>query len=133
MIKRLETIELELCAAISLRSAGFTLQRFSGSLAPDNAGTEEGRDPVAAARVQPSSSIESFKKTDFVCAMPTKTSSGKDITVRFWKRRKLCGEPVEIFVVPTFPPVVASQSDGLKERLGCEKVSFSIDVEGGSR
>jgi hypothetical protein len=27
--------------------------------------------------------------------------------------------------------LIASKADGLKERLGCERVRFSVDVEGG--
>jgi hypothetical protein len=45
--------------------------------------------------------------------------------------KKVCGEPVEDFSFPRFHRLIASQADSLKKRLGCERVSFSIDVEGG--
>jgi hypothetical protein len=96
-------------------------------------GREEGRDPVAAARVQAKQqAVESFKKTDFVCADAHKdVELVKNIYTTLLEAKKVCGEPIEDFSFPRFHRLIASQADGLKERLGCEKVSFSIDVEGG--
>ena len=96
-------------------------------------GREEGRDPVAAARVQAKQqAVESFKKTDFVCDDAHKdVELVKNIYSALLEAKKVCGEPVEDFSFPRFHRLIASQADGLKERLGCEKVSFSIDVEGG--
>jgi len=42
-----------------------------------------------------------------------------------------CGEPTEDFSFPRFHRLIASKADSLKERLGCERVCFSVDVEGG--
>jgi len=96
-------------------------------------GREEGRDPVAAARVQAKQqAVESFKKTDFVCDDAHKdVELVKNIYSALLEAKKVCGEPTEDFSFPRFHRLIASQADGLKERLGCEKVSFSIDVEGG--
>ena len=96
-------------------------------------GREEGRDPVVAARVQAKQqAVESFKKTDFVCDDAHKdVELVKNIYGALLEAKKVCGELIEDFSFPRFHRLIASQADGLKERLGCEKVSFSIDVEGG--
>jgi hypothetical protein len=96
-------------------------------------GREEGRDPVAAARAQAKQqAVESFKKTNFVCNDAHKdVELVKNLYSALIEAKKVCGEPIEDFSFPRFHRLIASQADGLKERLGCEKVSFSIDVEGG--
>ena len=96
-------------------------------------GREEGRDPVAAARVQAKQkAVESFKKTSFVCNDAHKdVELVKNLYSALVEAKKVCGEPIEDFSFPRFHRLIASQADGLKERLGCEKVSFSIDVERG--
>ena len=64
--------------------------------------------------------------------MLTRTLSwSKSLYSALVEAKKVCGEPVENFSFPRFHRLIASQTDGLKERLGCEKVCFSIDVEGG--
>jgi hypothetical protein len=96
-------------------------------------GREEGRDPVAAARVQAKQqAVNSFKKTNFVCDDAHKdVELVKNLYSALIEAKKVCGEPIEDFSFPRFHRLIASQADGLKEKLGCEKVSFSIDVEGG--
>jgi hypothetical protein len=96
-------------------------------------GREEGRDPVAAARAQAKQqAVESFKKTNFVCNDAHKdVELVKNLYSALIEAKKVCGEPIEDFSFPRFHRLIASQADGLKERLGCEKISFSIDVEGG--
>ena len=42
-----------------------------------------------------------------------------------------CGEPTEDLSFPRFHHLIATRADHLKEQLGCERVRFSIDVEGG--
>ena len=96
-------------------------------------GREEGRDPGALARAQAKQqAVAGFAKTNFVCSDAHKdVELIKDIFSKLVEAKKLCGEPIEEFSFPRFHRLIASQADGLKERLGCEKVSFSIDVEGG--
>ncbi len=96
-------------------------------------GREEGRDPMAAARVQAKQqAVNGFKKTNFVCDDAHKdVELVKNLYSALIEAKKVCGEPIEDFSFPRFHRLIASQADGLKEKLGCEKVSFSIDVEGG--
>ena len=96
-------------------------------------GREEGRDPMATARANAKQeAADHFKRTSFVCTDAHKdVQLVKDVYHALIEAKKICGEPVEDFSFPRFHRLVASQADGLKERLGCDRVSFSIDVEGG--
>ena len=53
-----------------------------------------------------------------------------DLKVLLEAKQK-CGESVEGLSFPQFHRLVASKSDGLKERHGCERVKFSVAVENG--
>jgi hypothetical protein len=96
-------------------------------------GREEGRDPIVAAKVSAKEqAVADFKKTNFICKDPHKdVELVKNLYSALIEAKKVCGEPVEDFSFPRFHRLIASQADGLKQRLGCERVSFSIDVEGG--
>jgi hypothetical protein len=96
-------------------------------------GREEGRDAGATARATAKEqAVADFKRADFVCDDAHKdVELVKNLYSALVEAKKVCGEPVENFSFPRFHRLIASQTDGLKERLGCERVSFSIDVEGG--
>ena len=96
-------------------------------------GREEGRDPVMAARATTRNERDApFNRSMFVCA-----DAHKDVaTVRslynsLLDAKRRCGEPTQDFSFPRFHRLIASKADSLKERLGCERVRFSVDVEGG--
>ena len=96
-------------------------------------GREEGRSPMATARASAKEqAVADFKKTSFVCEDAHKdVELVKNVYKALMDAKKVCGEPVEDFSFPRFHRLIASQADSLKERLGCERISFSIDVEGG--
>ena len=96
-------------------------------------GREEGRDIGATARATAKEeAVAAFKKTDFVCDDAHKdVELVKNLYTTLLEAKKACGEPIEDFSFPRFHRLIASQADGLKERLGVDRVSFSIDVEGG--
>jgi len=96
-------------------------------------GREEGRTPMATARaLAKEQAVSDFKRTSFICEDPHKdVELVKSVYSALIEAKKVCGEPVEDFSFPRFHRLIASQSDGLKQRLGCQRVSFSIDVEGG--
>lgn len=96
-------------------------------------GREEGRDAIASARATAKQQAAAeFERACFVCEDAHKdVQLVKDVYEALIQAKKVCGEPIEDFSFPRFHRLVASQADGLKERLGCNRVSFSIDVEGG--
>jgi hypothetical protein len=96
-------------------------------------GREEGRDAIANARATAKQqAVMEFKRVDLVCEDAHRdVELVKNLYSALVEAKKACGEPVEDFSFPRFHRLIASQADGLKNRLGCERVSFSIDVEGG--
>jgi len=94
---------------------------------------EEGRDAAANARAAAKQqAVAEFKRVNLICSDPHKdVELVRSLYSSLVEARKLCGEPVDDFSFPRFHRLIASQADGLKERLGCDQVSFSIDVEGG--
>lgn len=96
-------------------------------------GREEGRNPMATARAnKKEQAVADFKKTSFLCEDPHKdVELVKSVYSALIDAKKVCGEPVEDFSFPRFHRLIASQADSLKQRLGCDRISFSIDVEGG--
>ncbi len=96
-------------------------------------GREEGRDPASAARATAKEEIRGgAERTSFVCL-----DAGKDVeTIKnlynsLLDAKRRCGEPTEDFSFPRFHRLIASKAEGLKERLGCEKVEFSVVIEAG--
>jgi hypothetical protein len=96
-------------------------------------GREEGRDPASTARANAKQeAAENFTRTTFECG-----DAGREVEVvknlygALIEAKKLCGESTEDFSFPRFHRLIASHADALKERLGCDRVCFSVDVEGG--
>ena len=96
-------------------------------------GREEGRDPMAAARAM--AKLENagpFARSTFVCADAHKdVTTVKSLFDSLLEAKRRCGEPTVDFSFPRFHRLIASKADALKERLGCERVLFSVDVEEG--
>jgi hypothetical protein len=96
-------------------------------------GREEGRDSASAARANAKQeAVEGFKRTSLVCADATKdVETVKRLYNALVEAKTKCGEPTEDFSFPRFHRLIAAKADSLKERLGCARVRFSVDVEGG--
>ena len=96
-------------------------------------GREEGRDAVSAARAHAKTEMPAeVEPVSFVCS---DAHHEVEVLQRLYdslldaKRR--CGEPTEDLSFPKFHRLVASKTDGLKQQFGCERVRFSVAVEGG--
>lgn len=96
-------------------------------------GREEGKDPVSAARATAKrEAVESFSKTTLVCQDATReVETVKNLYDALVDAKTKCGEPIDDFSFPRFHRLIASKAESLKTRLKCERVSFSVDVEGG--
>jgi hypothetical protein len=96
-------------------------------------GREEGRDLASAARATAKrEAVESFSKTTLVCADAHKeVETVKNLYDALVDAKAKCGESTEDFSFPRFHRLIASKADGLKERLRCDRVSFSVEVENG--
>ena len=96
-------------------------------------GREEGRDPAAAARAAASQATgEPFNPLTFVSTdIRRDIVTVKDLYKALVQAKRSCGESTVGFSLPRFHQLIATKADTLKERLGCERVRFSVDVEGG--
>lgn len=96
-------------------------------------GREEGRDAAAAARAAARTEASAIvSSTTFVCDDAHKdVPTIKQLYDALIEAKMKCGEPTEDLSFPRFHHLVATKTDNLKERSGCERVRFSVDVEGG--
>ncbi|MDQ2854765.1 MAG: hypothetical protein M3R68_00430 [Acidobacteriota bacterium] len=95
-------------------------------------GREEGRDPAAAARAAKQADLGPFDRATFVCANAHKdVGTIKELYDSLLVAKRRCGESTVGFSFPRFHRLIATKADTLKERLGCEQVRFSVDVEDG--
>lgn len=96
-------------------------------------GREEGRDAAAAARASARDEASQMEASaTFVCDDAHKdVPTVKQLYDALIEAKMKCGEPTDDLSFPRFHHLIATKADKLKERLGCERVRFSIDVEGG--
>lgn len=96
-------------------------------------GREEGRDPTSAARATAKQeAVEGFTRTSLVCVDANKdVETVKHLYNALLEAKTKCGEPTEDLSFPRFHRLIASKAESLKEKLGCQRVRFSVDVEGG--
>jgi hypothetical protein len=96
-------------------------------------GREEGRDAAAAARASARDEANHRETAaTFVCDDAHKdVPTVKQLYDALIEAKMKCGEPTDDLSFPRFHHLIATKADNLKERLGCDRVRFSIDVEGG--
>ena len=95
-------------------------------------GREEGRDPVSAARATTKNIETQAASVSFVCADAHRdVEMVKNLYESLVEATRRCGEATEDFSFPKFHRLVASKADAIKERSGCDKVTFSVTVEDG--
>jgi len=96
-------------------------------------GREEGRDAASAARASAKQeTVASVTPVSFVCADAHKeVGVVKDLYNSLLEAKQKCGESTEGLSFPQFHRLIASKSDGLKERHGCNQITFSVSVENG--
>jgi len=97
-------------------------------------GREEGRDAVSAARanVKRDTNSRDIEAVSFVCLdAHRELDVVKNLYTSLLEAKQRCGEPTEDLSFPKFHRLIAAKADGLKQQLGCERVLFSVAVEGG--
>ena len=68
---------------------------------------------------------------NFVSRIFAGTLPRQDLYKALVQAKRSCGETTLGFSLPRFHQLIASRADSLKEKLGCERVCFSVNVEGG--
>ena len=94
---------------------------------------EEGRGHGAAARRQAQpQEPEAAKPATFVCAdARSDVATVRGIYEALVDARRRCGESADDLSFARFHRMVTEKSEALKTRAGCERVHFSVAVEGG--
>lgn len=97
-------------------------------------GREEGRDAASAARahVKSETNTRPIESVSFVCLdAHREVEVVKNLFTSLIEAKRRCGEPTEDLSFPKFHRLIASKADALKEQRGCDRVRFSVAVEGG--
>ena len=72
------------------------------------------------------------ERTTFVCANAhTDVPTVKSLYDTLIEAKRQCGEQVDDFSFAQFHRMLAQKTEMLKERLGCERVRYSVGLEGG--
>lgn len=70
--------------------------------------------------------------TTFVCAdAQTDAPTVKNLYDTLIEAKRKCGERVEDFSFEHFQRMLVQKTEALKEKLGCERVQYSVKLEGG--
>ncbi|MBD0373246.1 MAG: hypothetical protein ICV60_20575 [Pyrinomonadaceae bacterium] len=95
-------------------------------------GREEGRDPASQARAHQHETEQDDFRSTVVCGdAHSDVQSVRELYDALVEAKRRCNEPVDDLSFPRFHHLIASKTDSLKERLNCDRVRFSVDVEGG--
>ena len=97
-------------------------------------GREEGRDAVSAHRasVHKEASAPKVEAVSFICAdAHREVEIVRNLFDSLVEAKRVCGEATEDLSFPKFHRLIASKADGLKQKLGCDHVRFSVAIENG--
>jgi hypothetical protein len=134
MLKRLgDDRTLTFAQRYLLNSLGSRYNAFRELWRRTMQGREEGRDAAAAARALARDEASHRENAaTFICDDAHKdVPTVKQLYDALIEAKMKCGEPVDDLSFPRFHHLIATKADNLKERSGCDRVRFSIDVEGG--
>ncbi len=93
---------------------------------------EEGRHASSARLSARPQVVQEASQLTFVCADPySDVATIKNLFESFVEAKKQCGEPIDDLSFPKFHHLIATKTDALKVRAGCERVQFSITTEDG--
>jgi hypothetical protein len=94
---------------------------------------EEGRGFLrGAAKKEKAAQPAATERTTFVCAdAHADEPTVKSLYDTLIEAKRKCGERVDDFSFPQFQRMLAQKTETLKEKLGCERVRYSVGLEGG--
>ncbi|HEY6122003.1 MAG TPA: MXAN_5187 C-terminal domain-containing protein, partial [Pyrinomonadaceae bacterium] len=95
-------------------------------------GREEGRDVAAAARASKRKTGTPFTRSEFSCAdVRHDVRTVKGVYDALIEAKRSCGEATRDLSFAKFHRLVLERTENLKEKVGAQRVFFSVDVEGG--
>jgi hypothetical protein len=95
-------------------------------------GREEGRDLGAAARASHRDAAPPFTRSEFSCTdVRHDVQTVKGLYDALIEAKRSCGEATKDLSFAKFHRLILERTDNLKAKIGSERVTFSVDVEGG--
>jgi len=95
-------------------------------------GREEGRDAAAAARASHRKPAAPFARSEFSCAdVRHDVQTVKGVYDALIEAKRSCGEPTSDLSFARFHRLIMERTETMKEKIGSERVTFSVDVEDG--
>jgi len=95
-------------------------------------GREEGRDVASAARVSHRTAAEPFARSEFSCTdVRHDVQTVKGVYDALMEAKRSCGESTNDLSFARFHRLIMERTETMKEKMGSERVLFSVDVEGG--
>src|SRR5437762_8793247 len=95
-------------------------------------GREEGRDLGAAARASTRGAAAPFTRSEFSCTdVRHDVRTVKGVYDALIEAKRSCGETTRDLSFAKFHRLIMERTENLKERIGSDRVVFSVDVEGG--
>jgi hypothetical protein len=95
-------------------------------------GREEGRDVATAARASQRNAAEPFARSEFSCAdIRHDVQTVKGVYDALMEAKRSCGESTNDLSFAKFHRLIMERTETMKEKIGSERMVFSVDVEGG--
>ena len=93
---------------------------------------EEGRGGASNARQAAREPGEPFQKAEFACTdVKHDVRTVKGVYDALVKAKRNCGESIHDLSFAKFHRLVMERTEVMKEKVGCDRVLFSVDIEGG--
>jgi hypothetical protein len=95
-------------------------------------GREEGRDMASVARASHRDAAEQFKTTVLSCSdVRHDVQTVKGVYDALMVAKRQCGEPTHDLSFAKFHRLVMERTEKLKEKIGSDRVTFSVEVQDG--
>jgi len=95
-------------------------------------GREEGRDLGAAARASNRGGAGPFTRSEFSCTdVRHDVRTVKGVYDALIEAKRSCGEATRDLSFAKFHRLIVERTENMKEKIGSDRVTFSVDVEGG--
>jgi hypothetical protein len=95
-------------------------------------GREEGRDLGAAARASNRNAARTFTRSEFSCTdVRHDVKTVKGVYDALIEAKRSCGEATRDLSFAKFHRLILERTENFKEKVGSDRVTFSVDVEGG--
>ena len=95
-------------------------------------GREEGRDAATVARMSVRETATPFTRSEFSCTdVRHDVQTVKGVYDALIEAKLSCGEPVRDLSFAKFHRLIMDRTETMKEKIGSDRVVFSVEVDGG--